>query len=44
MIEGDASSRAPQNVVVPPYLIARSSSVADAKSLKPTTARARTSK
>src|SRR5215470_5311704 len=42
MIEGDASSRAPQSIVVPPYLIARLSS--GAESLKTTTARARTSK
>src|SRR5262245_10391515 len=44
MIEGDASSRSPQNVVIAPYLIARSSSGADANSPKTITARARTSK
>jgi LacI family transcriptional regulator, galactose operon repressor len=42
MIEGDASSRAPQSIVVQPYIIARHSS--GAESLKTTTARARTSK
>src|SRR6266511_2750239 len=42
MIKGDASSRSPQSIVVPPYLIARHSSGAD--NLKTTTARARTSK
>ena len=44
MIEGDASSRAPQNVIVAPQLIARRSSGADAKGLMTKTARARTSK
>src|SRR5262249_46278384 len=39
MIEGDASSRSPQSIVVPPYLIARHSSGAD--NLKTATARAR---
>jgi LacI family transcriptional regulator len=39
MIEGDSSSRPPQNVIVAPQLIARRSSSADAK-----TARARTSR
>jgi LacI family transcriptional regulator len=44
MIEGDGKSRAPQNVVVTPQLIARHSSGAGAKSLKSTAARTRTSK
>jgi len=43
MIEGAGASRAPQNVIVTPQLIARRSSGADAKDLTPATARARTS-
>jgi len=44
MIEGDAAPRAPQSVIVPPQLIARRSSGADAKGVKAATARARASK
>jgi len=44
MIEGDASSRTPQNVIIPPQLVERRSSVADSKGMKATTARARISR
>ncbi|HEU0172827.1 MAG TPA: LacI family DNA-binding transcriptional regulator [Blastocatellia bacterium] len=44
MIEGGGASRAPQNVIVTPQLIARRSSGADAKDLTPATAKARTSR
>jgi len=44
LIEGDASSRTPQSVIVPPQLIVRRSSGAVAKDVKAATARARASK
>jgi LacI family transcriptional regulator len=44
MIEGGGASRAPQNVIVTPQLIARRSSGAGVKDLKSTASRARTSK